>query len=211
MAEAARVGRAERAAAVAPAAHPNKRDRRLPWRPWLRALHRDVGYLLVGLTIVYALSGLAVNHIDDWNSNFSEYQRSHELGPLPPGEEEATAALLSRLDIDEAPSESILLDDDELEVVVGERTFVASIASGTVHERGREARFFLRAANWLHLNRGKKAWTYIADGYAALLLFLALSGVFMLPGRKGLVGRGAILVMLGSAVPILYVVLSGGP
>ncbi len=43
------------------------------------------------------------------------------------------------------------------------------------------------------------------------LLFLALSGLFMIPGRKGLLGRGAIVLLLGAAVPIAYVVLSGGP
>ena len=51
-------------------------------------------------------------------------------------------------------------------------------------------------ANWLHLNRGKKAWTYVADSYAAFLLFLAFSGLFMIPGRKGLIGRGAIIALL---------------
>jgi hypothetical protein len=69
----------------------------------------------------------------------------------------------------------------------------------------------LRVANWLHLNRGKKAWTYVADGYAAFLLILAGTGLFMLPGRKGLIGRGGLLVALGVAVPVLYVTLSGGP
>jgi hypothetical protein len=51
----------------------------------------------------------------------------------------------------------------------------------------------------------------VADGYAGFLLFLATSGLFMLAGRKGLLGRGAVLVTLGAAVPFLYVVLSGGP
>jgi hypothetical protein len=44
-----------------------------------------------------------------------------------------------------------------------------------------------------------------------LLLFLATSGIFMLKGKKGFVGRGAIFIALGAAVPILYVQLSGGP
>jgi hypothetical protein len=61
------------------------------------------------------------------------------------------------------------------------------------------------------LNRGKKAWKYVADGYAVFLLFLAASGLFMIPGRKGIMGRGAILALLGALVPVLYVVLSGGP
>ena len=72
-------------------------------------------------------------------------------------------------------------------------------------------RFFLRVANWLHYNRGKSAWTFIADGYAVLLLFLATSGMFMLKGKKGLVGRGAVLVVLGALVPIVYVTLASGP
>ena len=32
------------------------------WRKLNNALHRDVGFLIVGLTIVYGVSGLAVNH-----------------------------------------------------------------------------------------------------------------------------------------------------
>jgi hypothetical protein len=44
-----------------------------------------------------------------------------------------------------------------------------------------------------------------------LLLYLAISGIFMIKGRLGLKWRGMILVSLGIAVPITYVVLSGGP
>jgi hypothetical protein len=33
----------------------------------------------------------------------------------------------------------------------------------------------------------------------------------MLPGKKGIAGRGAILVGIGVAIPLLYVWLSGGP
>jgi hypothetical protein len=44
-----------------------------------------------------------------------------------------------------------------------------------------------------------------------LLLLLAGSGLFMIPGKKGLIGRGALIAAAGAAVPVLYVVLSGGP
>ena len=33
------------------------------WRGWLRAVHRDFGYLAVGFTLIYAVSGIAINHI----------------------------------------------------------------------------------------------------------------------------------------------------
>jgi hypothetical protein len=98
-----------------------------------------------------------------------------------------------------------------LDIVLETRTLHLDTLRGEVLEEGQEPRWFLRLANWLHLNRGKQAWTYVADGYAVLLLFLALSGLFMIPGRKGLVGRGALIAGIGAAVPVLYVVLSGGP
>ena len=55
---------------------PAERPRRAApfnWRAFIRGLHRDAGYLAVGLTVVYALSGLAVNHIAQWDSNFKVF------------------------------------------------------------------------------------------------------------------------------------------
>lgn len=181
-------------------------------RPWLRALHRDLGYLAVGLTFVYALSGLAVNHISDWDPNFNNYEARHQLAlPLPTDDEAVAQQLLATLVITDRPSEVYRSDTHEVSVLLEGRTFHVDVQTGAVLEDGQRPRLLLRVANWLHLNRGKKAWTYFADGYAAFLLVLATSGLFMLPGRKGLIGRGGILVAIGVAVPVLYVTLSGGP
>lgn len=183
----------------------------LRWRPQLRALHRDVGYLLVGLTFVYAASGLAVNHIDDWDPNFEQFERTHTLAaPLPEDEAAAGRQVLEQLGIDEQPSD-VFLYEHELEIQLDNRSLYVDGNAMTILDRGQEARPLLRVANWLHLNRGKKAWTVVADGYAILLLFLATSGMLMLPGKHGLRGRGWILVLAGAAIPIGYVVLSGGP
>ena len=43
-------------------------------RKWNRVIHRDLGYLAVGLTLIYAISGFVVNHVQDWNPN---YEISH--------------------------------------------------------------------------------------------------------------------------------------
>jgi len=198
--------------AESPASTPEPPKRkRGRWRRQLRSLHRDVGYLLVGLTFVYALSGLAVNHIEDWDPNFNQFEVEHQLAaPLPDDEQAAAAAVLDQLDIDETPSD-VFLYEQELEIQLDNRSLYVNGETMTILDRGQRARPGLRVANWLHLNRGKKAWTVVADGYAVLLLFLACSGMLMLPGKKGLAGRGWILVVLGAAVPIAYVVLSGGP
>jgi len=185
--------------------------RRIAWRPLVRSLHRDAGYLAVGLTLVYAVSGLAVNHIADWDPNFTSYRITRNLGALPNGTDEAVEAVRQRLAVRESVTEVHRWGPDELELVAGERRLTVNPQTGRVVEEGRKPRAVLRVTNWLHLNRGKRSWTLIADLYAVGLIFLAISGLFMLPGKNGMRGRGGILVALGIAVPVLYVVLSGGP
>ncbi len=189
-----------------------QRKKKFKWRPWLRALHRDLGYLAVGLTFVYALSGLAVNHIADWDPNFTNFEREFVLeGPLPDDEQQAAAIVMSAAGIEETPLDVYSPADGELEITLETSTLFVATKTGKVYEEGQEERFALRAANWLHLNRGKKAWTYFADGYAGALLLLAVSGMFMIPGRKGLMGRGAVLVIAGIAIPLAYLAYVGGP
>jgi hypothetical protein len=203
-------------AAVAPDPVPRwhrvRRAVRKRWRAVLRSLHRDAGYLVVGLTFVYALSGLAINHIGQWDPNFKMVVESHQLkAPLPENEEAAGAQILTELKIADQPRDAYWESDGTYQIFFDARTIVVDPKTLVATDAAEEPRFFLRVANWLHYNRGKASWTYIADGYAVLLLFLATSGLFMLKGRKGLVGRGAILVILGAAVPLLYVHYSGGP
>ena len=203
---------------AAPDPHPESTSpksaarRRLLLRPWVRALHRDAGYFVVGLTLVYALSGLAVNHIADWDPSFRQISRTHQVeAPLPEQAQAASRKVLAELGIAERPREVYAVGAGTQDIQFDRRSLHVTLASGKVLEEGQSPRWFLRAANWLHLNRGKKAWTMIADTYAVLLLVLATSGLFMIPGRKGLLGRGALIAIGGALVPALYVVLSGGP
>jgi uncharacterized protein len=186
---------------------------KLRWRPWLRALHRDFGYVAVGLTFIYALSGLAVNHIADWDPNFENYERELAVTvPLPlDDDEEAARIVQEQAGVTGEPVDVYRVTDDLLEVTFDDRTLHVTLSNGKVFEEGQEPRFFLRAANWLHLNRGKKAWTWFADGYAIVLVLLATSGMFMIPGRKGLMGRGAVLVGLGVVIPLAYLTYVGSP
>lgn len=191
-------------------------------RKWLRALHRDAGYLAVGLTFVYAVSGLAVNHIADWDPNFTQIEETHELDlnsiqkdvSTLHGQErsdEIARRILSKLGRGQKWQDVYAVDADNIDITLENTTLYVNFSEGSVREAGQKERLLLRVANWLHLNRGKQAWTYVADGYALVLLFLATSGLFMIPGKKGIRGRKALFVALGAAVPILYVVLSGGP
>jgi len=183
------------------------------WRAWLRAVHRDVGYLVVGLTFVYAISGLAINHVGQIDPNFKTETTTEKLtAEVPRDDVDAAAeAVLGQLKIVQEPRDYYFEDDETLEITFDRRKLVVDLSAGVIRDSVEKPRFFVRVANWLHYNRGKDAWTFIADGYAILLLFLATSGAFMLKGKKGLIGRGGFLILLGVLVPLLYVHYSGGP
>lgn len=185
--------------------------KRVSWRPFVRSLHRDLGYALVGLTFVYAISGLAVNHIADWDPNFRSFKTTHVLKAPPRDDPQAVlAAVTTQLGIRE-PARVTFSAPGWVDIEAGWRKIHVDSRTGKVTIQGQKPRPFLRLVNWLHLNRGKKAWTIVADFYAVGLLALAVSGLFMLPGKNGLLGRGGVFVALGILVPVLYVVLSGGP
>ena len=129
------------------------------WRPWLRAVHRDVGYLAVGLTLVYALSGLAVNHIADWDPNFKSYEHTSRVAlPLPADDTAAPRRCWPRCTSRRRRATSIARARRSSRSRSTSAPLHVDSGTGRVVDEGQEPRFFLRAANWLHLNRGKKAW-----------------------------------------------------
>jgi hypothetical protein len=179
---------------------------RIPWRRWNRAVHRDIGYLAAGLTVLYAVSGLAINHMADWNPNYRVVQAWREVGPLPAElpEEELARMLLDRLKVSERPRASFQPDQDTLDVFMKAGKYSVDLPTGKVLFEAVEPRPVLFAFNRLHINAPKRAWTYIADLYAVGLLTLGITGLFILRGPNGIRGRGAWLTIAGCAVPLLY-------
>lgn len=181
------------------------------WRAWLRAIHRDVGYVAVGFTVIYALSGIAMNHLDDWDPNFKAREVTRRMPAIASevGDADAARIVAVAAGVTE-PVIDVYRAGDELRL-----TFASGKKATAIGElltvQDRRDRWFFRVADWLHATRGKQAWKYIADAYAVLLLYLAISGVFMIKGRLGLRWRGAVLVGVGLIAPIGYIVLSGGP
>jgi uncharacterized protein len=185
------------------------------WRSWLRAIHRDVGYLAVGFTVIYALSGIAMNHIADWDPNFHATELSRTITPIADALSDADAATQIAAAAGMAGPRGGAIEDvyragDEVRLTFANGTKVTAIGD-TLTIQHRRDRLFFRVADWLHATRGKAAWKYIADAYAVLLLYLAISGLFMIKGRLGLRWRGVTLIAVGLAAPIGYIVLSGGP
>ncbi len=175
------------------------------------ATHRDLGYLFAGLTVVYAISGLAVNHVHHWNPNYIEETRGHEIGELPEASpDELAAEVLRRLKISEEPISAVRMGPEELKVFLDQRALTVALPGGQVVEEIVAERPVIRQTNYLHLNHGKGIWTWIADCYALGLLVLAVTGIFIVPGKKGLGGRGRWLLLLGITVPLVFLLVKLG-
>lgn len=182
----------------------------MKWRKWNIIVHRDLGYLCVGLTIVYAVSGVAVNHRADWNPSFAISRETAQLGSLDPdspASPDFVASVLTEIGL-EGPVRGTYRPDPESVDIFLERTKVSvDLATGEVTYEEVRDRPILRVANALHLNEPKKLWTWMADLYAVSLLVLAITGLFVLKGKKGITGRGAWLTGAGVAIPVIFLLL----
>ncbi len=175
------------------------------WRRWNTILHRDVGYIIVALTIAYGISGIAVNHTADWNPSYVQMKRSMKIDPIiKEAREEIIAEGRAKIGRVDEPQNVFRPDPETLTLFYPGETYSIDLPTGNVIVEQTHTRPVLFEVNQLHLNAPKGVWTYIADLYALTLILVALTGLFVLRGKNGITGRGAWLTGIGVAVPVAY-------
>ncbi|ABE56403.1 conserved hypothetical protein [Shewanella denitrificans OS217] len=180
-------------------------------RKWLRLLHRDIGYLCIGMTLVYAISGIAVNHIEDWNPNY-HVSVSHKQLPELKGsasENEIQAHLLAHFAIEGKLRTGYWASQNHYKLFLkdGSQLSVA-LDSGMVTSEMISRRPLLPELNYLHLNEARNAWVWFADAYAIALMFLAISALFMFKAVNICRHRKTWLTLTGLAIPLAFILLA---
>lgn len=185
--------------------------RAVPWRVRLRRLnaitHRDLGYFCSALIVAYCISGIALNHIDDWNPSFVIHRDEIALGEICPSAPlsatDATAlarhvgeARAKTFDYPTAESVKLYFDNASLRVDLRQ-------CSGTYERVVRRPVLF--QANALHLN-SVRGWKWASDIFALMLIIVSVTGVFVLRGRAGVWGRGKWWILAGFVPPIVALV-----
>jgi uncharacterized protein len=175
------------------------------WRRLNNILHRDIGYLAVGLSIVYGVSGVAVNHKADWNPSYRVAKTARTIEPIQASDRDAIVReALEKLGIDQTPRNAFRPNPETLQLFFRQATYSIDLPSGAVVVEAASARPVLFEFNQLHLNTPKRLWTVVADLYAVALIMLAVTGMFVLKGRTGITGRGAWLTAIGVLLPAAY-------
>ncbi|MDD4514680.1 PepSY-associated TM helix domain-containing protein [Massilibacteroides sp.] len=172
---------------------------------WLRILHRDLGFLMVGVCLVYAVSGILLNHMNGKDPAFKTIEAEIQA-PAGLSNEELTQFWADRQDV---PRLKRILPIDEtfsrLMLVGG--IGVYNSKTGAIDYEQHKKNALIYWINKLHYNQ-VKGWSIMADFFAVSLIFFAISGLFIVKGKKGLAGSGKWYLLIGLLIPILYVALA---
>lgn len=180
-------------------------------RKWSRSIHRDLSFFLSGVTVVYAVSGIAMNHRDTVNPNYTVEQRKYFVETFPDDGTQVQhtdiAQLLAPLGEGKHYTKHYFPQPDRLKIFLkGGSSLCVNLSTREAVYEKLTRRPLLSAFTRLHYNPGRW-WTWFADLFAAGLILLALTGIAMVKGPKGLLGRGGAELAAGIAVPLSFLLL----
>lgn len=181
------------------------------FRKICRVVHRDLSYFLTGIILVYAISGLVLNHKDSFNPDYSidriEFSVSESF-PKSAGNinEELISKELELIKRSAPVMKYYAPKPNEVKVFIkGGSSMLINLSDRSAVYESIKKRPFFSQINWLHFN--PKGWTIFADLVAIGLILITLTGIFMNKGKHGLRGRGGIEVIIGILIPILFIFL----
>lgn len=172
------------------------------------ALHRDIGYLFTVLLIVYSISGIALNHIDDWNPDFMIHKQTvtikqeYNLDSLSKDEVQSLGELVGETDykLYDSPSSG------QIKIYYENASFHIDFEKREGFYEKVIRRPFFYETNVLHRN-SLKGWKWFSDIFALGLIIITITGLFVLKGKYGISGRGKWFMALGTLPPIIAIII----
>jgi hypothetical protein len=178
------------------------------WRKWNRMIHRDFGFFFFGMTIIYALSGIAINHINDWNPNYQIETTYYEISNPEQFNDTGEAKIMELLELvgqEDNYKKYYYMRPGLLKVFIKDGSLILNTETGDASIETIKRRPIFFYVNYLHYNPGKW-WLWFSDIYAGALIILAITGTIMNKGKKGLKGRGGVYLAIGIIIPLIFLV-----
>jgi len=180
------------------------------WNKLNRILHRDFGYFFFGMTIIYGVSGIVLNH-KSGQGDASVVRRSQAFTmDAPIKKEVVNKEYVIKLlkDLEEPDFKQYYFpSDQELMIYLKGGHVSLNLISGQGKIVKIRHRPVFREFNFLHYNKPKQLWTWFSDFYAGSLILIAITGLFIIKGRNGIMKRGAILTIAGLIIPLIFLII----
>lgn len=177
-------------------------------RIWSVHIHRDLGYFFSSLIIIYSISGIALNHINDWNPDFIvqrktiKLQQTYNRIEVSPEQVKniSTAIEEKQYQAYDFPT------PDQLKIYYHQATFHLNLVTGIGEYEQLVRRPVFYEFNVLHRN-SLAAWKWVSDVFAGFLILITITGVILLKGRYGFFRRGWWFVAGGILLPAIALLI----
>ena len=175
------------------------------WRKWNRAVHRDFGYLFFAMTVIYAFSGIALNHRNDWNPNYVIIEKTIDEAPFASKPSKSQVMdLMKKYGVEDDYRKHYFPSENKLKAFLTGGVAVINLETGEGYIEMTKKRLFFRDANYLHYNPSTY-WTWFSDIFSGSLILLAISGILIPRGTDGITARGAWLSLVGIIIPLVFI------
>lgn len=170
--------------------------------------HRDFGYFFSSLIVVYCISGIALNHVDDWNPDFiitkDSITISHTFTRSDIHEKEINE--FGKLVGEEKYKVFDFPTSDQVKIYYNNASLHINLDTRKgIYERVSKRPVFYQT-NVIHRN-SLKGWKWASDIFALMLLLITVTGLFILKGKHGITGRGKWLIAAGFIPPVVAIII----
>jgi hypothetical protein len=162
---------------------------------YMRALHRDIGFFVIGLTVIYSLSGILLIYRD---TSFFKHEKQIERKLNPGIPESELGMVLHVKDFD------VIKTDGDI-VYFHNGTY--NKTTGVANYKDKILPAFLDKFNNLHKASNRALVHWFTTIFGILLFFLAISSFWMYKPNTRLFRRGFILTGIGLLAAILLLFL----
>lgn len=182
-----------------------------PIRKWSRILHRDFGFFFIGTSIIFGLSGIALNHLSDWNPNYIVENKAFTTSAdLSKGAAtaETIKEVAGRVADGYVMQKYYYPNDHRIKIFLkGGSSILIHTETGQGNVEFLQKRPLFYQVNILHYNPNRW-WTWFSDIFCGALILFAITSLFMVKGKKGFAGRGGIYTLAGILSPLIILWLS---
>ncbi len=174
-------------------------------KKYFRIIHRNLGFLMTGICLIYAVSGILLNHMKGSDPAYKSVEETLQFEKNL-SQEEVISLWSGKNNLPEL-KKVFKEGDSGYRLMLDGGIGIYDKQSGLLQYEHHSKRQLIYWINKLHYNK-IQGWTWMADLFAVSLIFFAISGLVMVSRKNGILGRGKWYLLAGICIPVIYILLN---